>query len=378
MKVPFLALDTAPPALQDEIRDSVERVIQSSQFVLGNEVRAFEQEWAAYCGARFCVGVGNGLDALQLCLIAAGVERGDEVLVPSSTFIATWFAVSNIGAVPVGLPVREDGRNIDVSQIARFITPKTKAIVPVHLYGQPADIDEILEISALNRLVVIEDAAQAHGAEYKGRMIGSHGDLSAWSFYPGKNLGAYGDGGAITTNNEILAEKLRLLRNYGSSKKYHHEIVGFNSRLDELQAAILRVKLKHLDVWNHRRLEIARSYTSRLRQALSQYKSQITFPAEIPDTKSSWHLYVVNCKARDELVEKLRASGIEILLHYPVEPLFQPAYETYRASLGNPRSTQRTMKGVFSLPIGPHLNENQVDFVIDSLIRAAHEVMGKT
>ena len=374
MKVPFLEIDTAPSGLRDEILASIRRVVDSANFVLGNEVSEFEREWADYCGAEFCIGVGSGLDALQLSLIVEGIGPGDEVLVPSSTFIATWFAVSNVGACPVAVPTAEDTKNMDPSRIEELISPRTMAIVPVHLYGQPANLDEILDIAARNDLSVIEDAAQAHGASYKGRRIGSHGTLTTWSFYPGKNLGAYGDGGAITTNNGELAAKLRLLRNYGSTEKYHHEIVGFNSRLDEIQAAILRTKLRYLDSWNQRRREIAKHYTSSFHSALSQYARRISFPQEVPDTESSCHLYVVSCDRRDSVVERLRAEGIEILLHYPMDPETQPAYMSQPEDAGTAGRANGGGRGVFSLPIGPHMNDEQVSYVVDTLIRISSEI----
>lgn len=377
VKVPFLQINTTPISLKEEILKSIERVVDSNQFVLADEVRKFERAWADYCEADFCVGVGNGLDALQLSLIAAGIEPGDEVLVPESTFIATWFAVSNVGASPVSVPVREDTLTIDPTRIAEFITPRTRAILPVHLYGQPADLEEILEISAQNELPVIEDAAQAHGASYRGRRIGSHGTLTAWSFYPGKNLGAFGDGGAITTNDEKLANKLRKLRNYGSTEKYIHEIIGFNSRLDEIQAAVLGQKLRHLDTWNLRRAEIATRYSLNFEGALSQYSSLISFPTELPDRESSWHLYVVRCKKRDELVKRLRAAGIEILLHYPLDPIFQGAYQAVDAADHNGTVANASGKDVFSLPIGPHLDDDQVSYVIETVIEVVSNLYGE-
>lgn len=371
VKVPFLQVNTTPISLKEEILKSIERVVDSNQFVLADEVRKFERAWADYCEADFCIGVGNGLDALQLSLIAAGIQPGDEVLVPASTFIATWFAVSNVGALPISVPVREDTFNIDPTRIEDCISPKTRAIVPVHLYGQPADLEEVLEISTRNELAVIEDAAQAHGARYKGRKIGSHGTLTAWSFYPGKNLGAFGDGGAITTNDEGLANKLRKLRNYGSTEKYLHEIVGFNSRLDEIQAAILGAKLMYLDRWNLRRREIAKRYSLNFESALSKHSSFISFPTEPPDRESSWHLYVVRCEKRDELVDSLRAAGIEILLHYPLDPIFQVAYQATETTKNDATRKNASRKSVLSLPIGPHLDEDQVSYVIETVIDVA-------
>lgn len=258
MSIPFLDLKAATDSLRSEIDIAISRVLNSGQYILGDEVGAFEDEYAAYCGAKYCVGVANGLDALHLVLRAWGIGPGDEVIVPSNTYIATWLAVSYCGATPVPVEPDEKTHNIDPSKIESLITTRTKAIIPVHLYGQPADLDPIIFISKKYNLKLLEDGAQAHGARYKGKRIGAHGNAVAWSFYPGKNLGAIGDGGAITTDDGELFEKLKSLRNYGSSKKYIHELVGFNSRLDSLQAAILKVKLKKLDEWNAIRKKLHR------------------------------------------------------------------------------------------------------------------------
>jgi dTDP-4-amino-4,6-dideoxygalactose transaminase len=267
MSVPFLDLKAGYTELQPEIDAAIKRVLESGWYILGEEVNIFEQEYAAYCEAKHCVGVANGLDALHLALLALGVGAGDEVIVPSNTYIATWLAVSQCGATPV--PVEPDAAtyNIDPARIEAVITPRTKVILPVHLYGQPADMDPILSIARKHGLKVLEDGAQAHGARYKGKKVGAHGDVVAWSFYPGKNLGAYGDGGAITTDDAEIAERIRVLRNYGSSVKYVNEVKGFNSRLDPLQAAALRVKLKKLDEWNKRRTVVAQRYQTELADA---------------------------------------------------------------------------------------------------------------
>ncbi len=262
--VPFLDLQSIQLEHRDQLAAAFERVLHSGWYVLGDEVKRFEHEYAAYCGARFAVGVANGLDALSLVLRALDIGPGDEVIVPSNTYIATWLAVSHVGATPV--PVEPDPRtfNLDPARIAAAITSRTRALLPVHLYGQPADMKAILEIAQRHRLHVLEDGAQAHGARLRGERLGAHGDAVAWSFYPGKNLGALGDGGAVTTNDEALAERLRELRNYGSKVKYHNDVIGYNSRLDELQAAFLRAKLPHLDAANRRRTEIAQRYLNGL------------------------------------------------------------------------------------------------------------------
>ena len=262
--IPFLDLRASYLELKTALDSAFQRVMASGWYILGEELKAFEAEFAEYCNVKYCVGVGNGLDALHLILRAMDIGQGDEVIVPSNTFIATWLAVSYAGATPVPVEPDEATYNIDPSKIEAAITEKTKAIMPVHLYGQPADMDPILKIAARHHLKVIEDAAQAHGARYKGKRTGSLGDAAGFSFYPGKNLGAFGDGGAVTTNDSTLAERVRRLSNYGSQVKYAHDVKGFNSRLDELQAALLRVKLRHLDAWNGRRRQIAAQYLRKL------------------------------------------------------------------------------------------------------------------
>lgn len=376
IQVPFLSLNFGPKSLHEDIRLGIERVLRSRNFILGEELDLFEKEWAAYCGASYCIGVGNGLDALQLSLIAAGVGPGDEVLVPSSTFIATWFAVSNVGAIPISIPVDKDWPVISADAIAGHITSKTKAIIPVHLYGQPADLDEILPIADAHKLVVIEDAAQAHGSEYKNKKIGCHGSLVSWSFYPGKNLGAYGDAGAVTTNSEILANRVRKLRNYGSLQKYHHETLGFNSRLDEIQAAVLRAKIPYLTDWNRRRLEVARSYISKLSPVVSQLGGKVQLPAEFTDRISSWHLFVVRSENSEVIAEKMKQDGIEVGFHYPYDPANLPAYRNLLSDTESGLPAPKNRNEVLSLPIGPHIDDSDVSLVVDSFSRVAIEVLG--
>jgi len=372
MHVPFLSLQIEETSLREEIDDAIRRVIAASQFIRGPEVELFEEEWAEYCDANYCIGVGNGLDALQLALRAGGVGPGDEVLVPPNTFIATWFAVSNVGAIPVPVALEDGGFNIDPARISEFVTPKTKAIIPVHLYGHPVAMDLLLQESKRHGLLVIEDAAQAHGATYKGKKIGSHGDMVAWSFYPGKNLGAFGDAGAVTTNSQKFADKIRLLGNYGSQEKYKHDIIGVNSRLDEIQAAILRPKLRRLNQWNLRRREIAQKYTREFNLAFGRDSDFIKFPTESPGAISAWHLYVVSSKRRDEIRDGLKDCGVETVMHYPLDPRFQTAYAD------NPYVTQNRQGSasnrgaeLFSLPIGPTLSDLHVDHVIRSLLTVA-------
>lgn len=360
MKVPFLDVKTAYAELSGEIDAAVARVLRSGWYILGSEVETFEDAFAEYCEARHCVGVASGLDALVLGLRALGIGPGDEVIVPSNTFIASWLAASAVGARPV--PVEPDEfYNIDPIGIAAAITPNTRAIMPVHLYGMPADLDAILAIARSRNLPVIEDAAQAHGARYKGRRIGAHGNLACWSFYPGKNLGALGDGGAVTTDDAELAERLRLLRNYGSSKKYVHERRGVNSRLDPIQAAVLQVKLRHLDDWNERRREIAVRYDAALAG------SALVLPRVPNWAEPVWHLYVVQCDARDELQQNLAQAGVATQIHYPIPAHLQQAYTDEAAGFGNLSRTERIAGRILSLPIGPHLTEAQAGHVIRAI-----------
>ena len=347
--IPFLDLAAPYRELKAEIDAALSRVLSSGWYILGPEVEAFEAEWADYSGAQYAVGLANGLDALILALRTLDIGPGDEVIVPSNTYIATWLAVSAVGARPVPVEPDPATHNIDPARIAAAITPQTKALLPVHLYGQPADMDPILALAKRHGLAVIEDAAQAHGARYRGRRIGGHGDIVCWSFYPGKNLGAMGDGGAITTNRADLADKVRLLRNYGSREKYVNEVQGGNSRLDPLQAAVLRVKLGHLDAWTDRRRAIAKAYYAGLSG------SDLILP-HVPDWADPvWHLYVVRSSDRSKVQKRLSDSGIGTLIHYPIAPHMQKAY----ASLDIPAIAlpiaQQFAAQVLSLPIGPHM-----------------------
>ena len=358
MNIPFLDLGAAYRELQTEIDVAVARTLASGYYIGGPEVDAFEVEFASYCGATQTIGVANGLDALHLALRAMDVGPGDEVIVPSNTYIATWLAVSQCGATPV--PVEPDARtfNIDPVLIEAAITPRTKVILPVHLYGQPADMDPIVSIARKHGLRVLEDGAQAHGARYKGRRLGTHGDAVTWSFYPGKNLGAMGDGGAVTTNDPKIADRIRVLRNYGSRVKYVNEVQGYNSRLDPLQAAILRVKLAHLDEWNSRRRVIAQLYQTGLAG------SGLTLP-HVPDwAEPVWHLYVVQHPQRDALQEALTDAGVGSLIHYPIPPHRQQAYAQVEWEKSAFPLAERMADQVLSLPIGPHLEKQQVEIVL--------------
>ena len=360
-RIPFLDLSGIYGELGRQLDDAARRVMQSGWFVLGPEVKAFEDEFAAYTGTEHCVGVGNGLDALHLILRAYGVGPGDEVIVPSNTYIATWLAVSFSGAKPVPVEPDQGTFNLDAALIEAAITPATKAIIAVHLYGCPADMGPIRDIAATHGIKVIEDAAQAHGARCHGVRAGALGDAAGFSFYPGKNLGALGDGGAITTNDANLAHRLRQLRSYGSETKYHHEIKGFNSRLDELQAAFLRVKLPYLDQWNQRRSEIAARYLAEARNAA------VALPVPPAGMEHVWHLFVVRTTAREKLRAHLSRSGIDTLIHYPTPPHRQPAYAAeWRGRKSLPVS-EVLHNEVLSLPIGPHMSGEQVDAVVSAV-----------
>ena len=347
----FLDLTAPHREIAAELEHAYEKVLASGHFIMGPELEAFEAEYAAYCGTRYCVGVGNGLDALHLTLRAWGIGPGDEVIVPSNTFIATWLAVTQAGATPV--PVEPDGEtyNLDASRLEAALTPRTRAIIAVHLYGQPADMDPICAFARKHGLKVLEDAAQAHGARYKNRATGGIGDAAAFSFYPGKNLGALGDGGGITTNDAELDARLRALRSYGSTVKYHHPIQGFNSRLDELQAAVLRIKLRRLDEWNERRAEVAAWYVRNLPELLPG----LILP-KVPEwAKPAWHLYVVRSTDRDGLQRQLASQNVGTIIHYPVPPHLQDAYASLGLQPGSLPIAERLAREVISLPMGPHL-----------------------
>jgi dTDP-4-amino-4,6-dideoxygalactose transaminase len=360
-RIPFLDVPAAYAELQSELDDAAQRVMASGQFILGPEVTAFEQEFAAYCDVRHAIGVGSGLDALRLILLGYEVGPGDEVLVPSNTFIATWLAVSQTGATPV--PVEPDPvtHNVRPEAVQEAITPSTKALMPVHLYGQPADMDGIVALGRDRGLPVIEDAAQAQGATYRGRRAGGLANAAGFSFYPGKNLGALGDAGAITTDDDALAERVRMLRNYGSKVKYHHDLPGMNSRLDSLQAAFLRVKLRRLDQWNERRRAVAARYLERL--------DGVVLPA-VPDwAEPVWHLFVVRHPRRDQLQERLREAGVDTIIHYPIPPHLTGAYAAGFAP-GDLPVAELLADEVISLPMGPHLPLENADSVAEAVREA--------
>lgn len=361
--VPFLDLRAGYLALKPEIDVAVARVMDSGWYILGPEVEAFETAFSKFCKAEHCVGVANGLDALILSLRALDVGPGDEVIVPSNTFIATWLAVSAVGAVPV--PVEPDPLtyNIDPALVPSAITSKTRAIIAVHLYGQPADLDPLIATAHEHGLVVIEDAAQAHGAEYKKSRIGAGGDVVCWSFYPGKNLGALGDGGAITTNRADVAMRVKTLRNYGSNQKYVNVEQGTNSRLDPIQAAILSVKLDHLADWTLKRQAIAKNYFDNLRG--------VTLPF-VPDWADPvWHLFVIRHDKRDELMSSLAEEGISTMVHYPIPPHLQDAYKIACYEKGSFPLAEKFAADMLSLPIGPQMSDDDQNRVIETVNRLA-------
>jgi dTDP-4-amino-4,6-dideoxygalactose transaminase len=365
MNIPLLDMKSPYQELKLELDEAYQRVMDSGWYILGEELEAFETEFAAYCGVSHCIGVGNGLEALHLILRAYGISVGDEVIVPANTYIATWLAVSYAGATPA--PVEPDIRvyNLDPQRIEAAITPHTRAIVPVHLYGQATDMDPILEIAHHYHLKVIEDAAQAQGTRYQHRVAGSLGDAAGFSFYPGKNLGAFGDAGAIVTNDDQLAEKVKVLRNYGSKVKYYNEIKGYNSRLDPLQAAFLRVKLKHLDEWNERRRQNARFYL----------QSMVGLPGlvlpYVPEwSQPIWHQFIIRHIRRDTLQAALNHAGISTLIHYPIPPHLSDAYADAGWKQGDFPITEEIAQTVLSIPMGPHTKPGDIEEVV-AVIKSA-------
>jgi len=366
ISIPFLDLKAAYLELKEELDAAYERVMRSGWFIMGSELESFEREFAAYCGTQYCLGVGNGLEALHLTLRAYGIGPGDEVIVPSNTYIATWLAVSQVGARPVPVEPLEETYNLDPSRIEAAINARTRAIMPVHLYGQTAAMDEINEIARRHGLKVLEDAAQAQGALYKGRKAGSLGDAAGTSFYPGKNLGALGDAGAIVTDDEEIYGKVGSLRNYGSHLKYHNEVKGYNSRLDELQAAFLRVKLRKLDEWNARRKALAARYLEHLNA--DYYKLPV-----VPEWADPvWHVFAVRCPEREQVLDVLKQKGIGYVIHYPVPPHLQPAYRELEMAEGSLPISEAIHREVFSLPMGPHLTQAEQDYVIEVLNEVSH------
>lgn len=363
--IPFLDLRAAYGELRVEIDSAVARVLASGWSIGGPEVAAFETAFAAYTGAAHCVGVANGLSAIELALRALGIGRGDEVIVASNGYIATALAVSAVGATPVLVEPDPATHNLDPARVEAVITPTTRAILPTHLYGQPADLDPLLAIARRHDLKLVEDAAQAHGARYRDRPIGAHGDIVCWSFYPSKNLGALGDAGAVTTDDAALAEAVRMLGNYGSSTRYVNAIKGTNSRLDPLQAAVLAVKLRHLDDWNSRRAATASLYRDRLAG------SDLILPGILPGATPVWHLFVIRSARRDALAAALAEAGVQTLIHYPVPIHRQAAYADLTLPAGSFPIAERLADEVLSLPIGPQLSAAQAETVAEAVRAAA-------
>lgn len=350
-QIPFLDMKSPYQELREELDAAYRRVMESGWYILGEEVEAFEEEYAASVGAKYCVGVGNGLEALHLILRAYGIGPGDEVIVPANTYIASWLAVTYAGATPIPVEPDPTTYNLDGSRIHPAITERTRAIMPVHLYGQPTQMDEIWKTAGAFHLPVIEDSAQTHGAAFKGRLAGNLGSAAGFSFYPGKNFGAFGDAGAVVTDDPDVADAVRVLRNYGSRTKYYNEVKGYNSRLDPLQAAFLRVKLRHLDEWNRRRQAVAELYLQSLRDVPG-----ITLPEVAPETTHVWHLFVIRHPQRDRLQKHLAQHGIGTLIHYPVPPHRSQAYAGLGYAEGDFPISEAIAKSVLSLPMGPHLS----------------------
>jgi dTDP-3-amino-3,4,6-trideoxy-alpha-D-glucose transaminase len=367
MKYQFLDVKHTYVALKPDIDEAINKTLESGVYIGGDQVENFERSFAKFCNTKFCIGVGNGYDALAISLKALEVKNGDEIIVPAHTFIATWLAVTHCGATVVPVDTDPLTMNIDIGKIKSHITKRTKGIIAVHLYGMPVNMVELKKLAIEYNLFVVEDAAQAHGATYKNHTVGSLADIAAFSFYPGKNLGAFGDGGAVVTNNIELAAKIRALRNYGSIQKYHHDFLGVNSRLDPIQAAILSIKLKHLNKWNERRREIANVYLTKLQGIF-----HLQLPAISSDCKSSWHLFVIRHKFRDALIKRLEKRGIPTGIHYPIPNHLSRAYSSQFKNNCFP-ITEEICKTCLSLPIGPHIEIQDANNIADQLINEIYE-----
>lgn len=361
MKIPFVSFQPMHKEIELEILNKFKEVYEKNWFIQGEEVKKFEEEFAEYCQANYCIGCGNGLDALYLILRGYDIGEGDEVIIPSNTYIATALAVSYVGAKPVFVEPNLSTYNLNADLIESAITSKTKAIIAVHLYGQPADMDEINRIAKKYNLKVIEDSAQSHGALYKGSKAGSLGDAAGFSFYPGKNLGALGDAGAVVTNNKELADKIRAIANYGSDRKYHHVYKGTNSRLDEVQAAFLRIKLKNLDKWNEDRRKIAQKYTAGINNP------KITKPVEGDYAKHVWHIFAVRVEKRNELEKYLNDNGIGTTIHYPTPMHMQEAYKDLNIEECSLKVAEKISNEVISLPMWYGMKDEEINYVIDKI-----------
>jgi dTDP-4-amino-4,6-dideoxygalactose transaminase len=364
MKVPFVELSREYNEIKTDINKAITRTIRASQFVLGEELEAFEAEWARYLETRFAYGVASGTDALFLALKALGIGKGDEVIVPSFSFVATAFAVTQTGAIPIFTEIESLTHTVSPDDIAARITEKTKAVIPVHIYGNPARMDEIMQIAHRNNIYIIEDAAQAHGACYKGKKCGTIGDIGCFSFYPTKNLGGYGDGGAVVTNNQGFADRLMLLRNYGQRVKYYSDIVGYNSRLDGIQAAVLRVKLERLDEWNKLRHRKASYY----RELLKGEKS-ICIPSETEGGTAVNYIFPVQTADRDDLSSYLNKEGIVTLIHYPVPIHRQEAYRGHSQTGNSMKITDEVARTTLSLPFFAQIRDSEIEYVASRVIQ---------
>ena len=361
VKVPFLDLRAQYHSIKAEVDAAVLRTLESAQFVLGEDVAAFERDFAAYCGAAHGIGVNSGTSALHLALLAAGVGPGDEVVTVPNTFVATVAAIRYTGARAVYVDVDPVTYTMDPEKLEAVITKRTRAVIPVHLYGQPADMDPILEIARRKRLTVIEDAAQAHGARYRGRPVGSLGDLACFSFYPGKNLGAYGEGGLVATSNEELAKKIRMLRDWGQDRKYNHVLEGFNYRLEGIQGAVLRTKLPHLERWTEARRSHARRYAELLAD------TALGLPAERAESRHVFHVYAVRTPEREAVMKALAEQGIQTGIHYPIPCHLQPAYQDGAYPRGSFPVAERAANEVMSLPMFPELADEQLQMVAEAI-----------
>ncbi len=362
MNVPFVDLKRQYLSIKKDIDSAYRKIMARGEFIFGEDLAGFEGEFAKYLGVKYCLGVDSGTTALELAVLSLDIQKGDEIIIPANTFIATALAVSLAGAKPVLVDCEENTQNINAHKIEEKITKRTKAIIPVHLYGRPVDMDPILALAKKYSLYIIEDAAQAHGAKYKDRNVGTMGDIGCFSFYPSKNLGAYGDAGAVVTNNKIVAGKLQLLRNYGMKVKYHHLTKAGNHRLDNLQAAFLRVKLKHLDNWNMKRRELAKKYIYLL-------KNSIKLTEEKHGLYEVYHIFVVRSQKRDKLQRFLLEQGIQTLVHYPIPIHLQPAFKELELHTGSFPFAEKFSKSVLSIPFFPELTEREIEFVSDKIIQ---------
>jgi dTDP-4-amino-4,6-dideoxygalactose transaminase len=365
--IPFVDLKAQYAGIKDEVNSAIQGILDTCQFTLGSEVAAFEEEFAAYSQARNGIGVNSGTSALHLALLAAGIGPGDEVITVPFTFVATVAAIYYTGAKTVFVDIDPRSFTIDVEAIEGAITERTKAILPVHLYGQPADMDPILDIAKRHGLVVIEDAAQAHGAEYKGRRVGSLGDMGCFSFYPGKNLGAYGEGGMVVTDNADYVRTIRMLRDWGAEQKYHHVLKGYNYRLEGIQGAVLRVKLRHLDAWTEARRAAAAHYNAKL------FGSSVPTPEVMPYAKHVYHIYAIRTKQRSEWQQALQTQGIQTGIHYPIPVHLLPAYADLGYTVGDFPNSEQTANEVLSLPMFPELTRTQCDEVSEAILTLAHQ-----